>query len=66
MYKPYFLTYDHLNFRLGDISPEEKITSQNFTVRDRLGNVCTKIAEDIKACGNLCDAYLKKRLIGVV
>ncbi|KAF5344487.1 hypothetical protein D9758_014131 [Tetrapyrgos nigripes] len=49
--------------KLGDIIPEQRAEKQNFIVRDRLENLCIKIAEDIKACGNICDAYLKKRTL---
>ncbi|THV00763.1 hypothetical protein K435DRAFT_963848, partial [Dendrothele bispora CBS 962.96] len=49
--------------QLGAISPEQKSVKQKLTVRDRLESLCEKIAEDIKSCGNLCDAYLKKRVI---
>ncbi|KAK7443740.1 hypothetical protein VKT23_015522 [Stygiomarasmius scandens] len=49
--------------QLGAISPEQRAGKQKFTVRDRLESLCGKIADDIKSCGNLCDAYLKKRVI---
>ncbi|KAK7047646.1 hypothetical protein VNI00_006414 [Paramarasmius palmivorus] len=37
---------------------------QPLSVREKLSTICNKIEEDIKECGNLCDAYSKKNLIG--
>ena len=33
--------------------------------KSRWKELMQKIADDIKACGNLCDAYAKKGLVGM-
>ncbi|KAI3609271.1 hypothetical protein WG66_010510 [Moniliophthora roreri] len=45
------------------ISPDATAQNQSFTIQDRLTSICLKVENDIKACGNLCDTYSKKRLI---
>ena len=50
--------------RLRVIPPGTKAQDQSVTVENRLASLCVKIEEDIKKCGNLCDTYSKKRLLG--
>ncbi|ESK90786.1 hypothetical protein Moror_4058 [Moniliophthora roreri MCA 2997] len=49
--------------QLRAISPEQKAHDQSFTVQEKIASLCIQIEEDIKACGNFCDAYSKKGIL---
>jgi hypothetical protein len=44
-------------------NPNEK-SSDGVTLRGRLEPLMIKIANDITECGNTCDAYSKKNVLG--
>ncbi|KAJ3878208.1 hypothetical protein F5051DRAFT_328402 [Lentinula edodes] len=45
------------------IAPNQKESNRGFTVEESLKKICSRIAEDIWSCANLCDSYSKKRLL---
>ncbi|KAJ3809510.1 hypothetical protein F5876DRAFT_43739 [Lentinula aff. lateritia] len=45
------------------IAPNQKESGRGFTVEESLKKICSRIAEDIWSCANLCDSYSKKRLL---
>ncbi|KAK7047651.1 hypothetical protein VNI00_006419 [Paramarasmius palmivorus] len=46
--------------QLRAISPDQKGHKEPFTVQEKIASLCVDIEADIKACGNLCDAWSKK------
>lgn len=54
--------FNHLRLR-GIESPDDR-RSDGVTLKDRLRPLMIKIAQDITECGNACDAYGKKNLLG--
>lgn len=51
--------------RLKDIRDPEHIGIDGDTVRGRLQRLAEDTAKDIKDCANVCDAYSKRKLIGM-
>jgi hypothetical protein len=45
----------------------DKITAPDgISIEDRLKSLVERTADDIKTCSNVCDAYMKKRLLAKV
>ena len=45
---------------------DKLIAPDGTSIKDRLESLVTIAAKDIKACSNMCDAYMKKRLLAKV
>ncbi|KAJ4481285.1 hypothetical protein J3R30DRAFT_3287521 [Lentinula aciculospora] len=45
------------------IAPHQTEPDRGFTVAESLSKLCSRIAEDIWSCANLCDSYSKKRFL---
>jgi hypothetical protein len=51
---------------LKDVENDEVIALDGTNIEDRLKSLIERTADDIKACSNVCDAYMKKRLLAKV
>lgn len=56
-------SFNHI--RLRSVKGSDIQASDGLTLRDRLEGLMIKIADDIKACGNACDTYTKKNILGL-
>ena len=45
---------------------DKLITPDGINIEDRLKSLVERTADDIKKCSNVCDAYMKKRLLARV
>ena len=45
---------------------DELSATDGISIEDRLKSLVERTADDIKACSNVCDAYMKKRLLAKV
>src|SRR5258708_38339631 len=48
---------------LKDMENIKIIAPDGTTIEDRVKSLVKRTADDIKACSNVCDAYMKKRLL---
>ncbi|KIJ54026.1 hypothetical protein M422DRAFT_42301 [Sphaerobolus stellatus SS14] len=53
----------NLSRRLRNVKDPEDIGPDGSTIKSRIETLCKATSEDIKPCGNTCDAYMKKKLI---
>jgi len=51
--------------RLRNINDANKEASGGIILKDRMGALMIKIAKDVESCGNVCDTYSKKNLLGL-
>jgi hypothetical protein len=51
---------------LKDVENDRLIAPDGTSIEDRLKSLVERIADDIKMCSNVCDAYTKKRLLAKV
>ena len=51
---------------LKDVENDSVIRPDGTNIEDRLKPLIQRTADDIKACSNVCDAYMKKRLLAKV
>ena len=63
--------FSHMNIadpraRLKSIESRTHIGLDGRVLRDRLEELANKTAKDIKECANLCDTFLKKKLLAKV
>lgn len=52
--------------RLKDVENDKLIAPDGTNIEDRLKSHVNRTAEDIKMCSNVCDTYMKKRLLAKV
>jgi hypothetical protein len=56
-----------LTFRsLKDVESDKLIAPDGTNIEGRLKSLVERTADDIKTCSNVCDAYMKKRLLAKV
>jgi hypothetical protein len=51
---------------LKDVENDKLIAPDGTNIKDRLKSLVECTADDIKTCSNVCDAYMKKRLLAKV
>jgi hypothetical protein len=51
---------------LKDVENDKLIAPDGTNIEDRLKSLVERTADDIKMCSNVCDAYMKKRLLAKV
>ncbi|KAF8477646.1 hypothetical protein DFH94DRAFT_671862 [Russula ochroleuca] len=51
---------------LKDVENDKVIAPDGTMIEDRLKSLIERTADDIKVCSNVCDAYMKKRLLAKV
>jgi hypothetical protein len=51
---------------LKDVENDRLIAPDGTNIEDRLKSLVERTADDIKTCSNVCDAYMKKRLLAKV
>jgi hypothetical protein len=51
---------------LKDVEDDKVIAPDGTNIEDRLKSLVERTADDIKTCSNVCDAYMKKRLLAKV
>jgi hypothetical protein len=51
--------------RLQDIRDPKQVGSDGKTIQGRMQSLVEGTAKDIEKCANVCDAYSKKKLIGM-
>jgi hypothetical protein len=51
---------------LKDVKNDRLIAPDGTNIEDRLTSLVGRTADDIKTCSNVCDAYVKKRLLSKV
>jgi hypothetical protein len=51
---------------LKDVQNDKLIAPDGMNIEDRLKSLVERTADDIKTCSNVCDAYMKKRLLAKV
>jgi hypothetical protein len=51
---------------LKDVENDKVIAPDGSKIEDRMKSLVERTADDIKACSNVCDAYMKKRLLAKV
>jgi hypothetical protein len=51
---------------LKDVENDKLIAPDGTNIEDRLKSPVERTADDIKTCSNVCDAYMKKRLLAKV
>jgi hypothetical protein len=51
---------------LKDVENDKLIAPDGTNIEDRLKSLVERTADDIKTCSNVCDAYMKKRLLAKV
>jgi hypothetical protein len=57
----------HMQFpSLKDMENDKLIAPDGKSIEDRLKILVERTADDIKTCSNVCDAYMKKRLLAKV
>jgi hypothetical protein len=52
--------------RIKDVESDKLIAPDGTNIEDRLKSLVERTADDIKTCSNVCDAYMKKRLLAKV
>jgi len=50
-------------FILKDMKNDKLIAPDGLSIEGRLKSLVDRSADDIKMCSNVCDAYMKKRLL---
>ena len=60
--------HDHLltSHSLKDMKNDKLVAPDGRSIEDRLKSLVERTADDIKTCSNVCDAYMKKRLLAKV
>jgi hypothetical protein len=48
------------------VQNDKLIAPDGMNIEDRLKSLVERTADDIKTCSNVCDAYMKKRLLAKV
>ena len=51
---------------LKDVNNDKLTAPDGINIEDRLKSLVGRTADDIKSCSNMCDAYMKKRLLAKV
>jgi hypothetical protein len=51
---------------LKDVKNDKLIAPDGTGIKDRLKSLVERTGDDIKTCSNVCDAYMKKRLLAKV
>ena len=51
---------------LKDVKNDKVLAPDGRSIEDRLKPLIERTADDIKTCSNVCDAYMKKRLLAKV
>ena len=51
---------------LKDVENDKLIAPDGTNIEDRVKSLVERTADDIKTCSNVCDAYMKKRLLAKV
>ena len=51
---------------LKDMKNDKLVAPDGTNIEDRLKSLVERTADDIKTCSNVCDAYMKKRLLAKV
>ncbi|KAF8500281.1 hypothetical protein F5888DRAFT_1633046 [Russula emetica] len=54
------------SFLLNDMEDDKLIAPDGTNIEDRLKSLVERTADNIKACWNVCDAFMKKRLLAKV
>ena len=55
------------NLSVKDVHHDDKhLTLDGMTIEDRLGSLVERAADDIKNCANVCDTYIKKKVLAKV
>lgn len=51
--------------RLKTVKDPDEVAPDGSTIKSRMEALSKGTADDIKSCGNTCDAYSKKKLLGM-
>jgi hypothetical protein len=55
-----------ISHSLKDMENDKLVAPDGRSIEDRLKSLVERTADDIKTCSNVCDAYMKKRLLAKV
>ena len=62
-----FIYHSTLTFpSLKDVENDKLTAPDGISIEDRLKSLVERTADDIKSCSNVCDTYMKKRLLAKV
>ena len=63
---PRIHSYPLTSYSLKDVENDKLIAPDGTNIENRLTSLVGRTADDIKTCSNVCDAYMKKRLLSKV